>query len=173
MFRKSIAPVVSFGLSLAIAASAQAQETDSELFRVTVPSTLSITAPSATVSQIHDETDNDQVFPIQRWLVTANNTGGAMAVFTTDQAFTHTLDSNYKRDAYLTLAKASGDAWTVTNGSATTNYGSSLEEVSVTAESFTPGAANFDIGVSLVEETFTDLAAGDYELTVTGTLTAK
>ncbi len=45
--------------------------------------------------------------------------------------------------------------------------------VSVEAESSTAGSASFDLGVTLVEETFADLADGDYELTITGTLTAK
>ncbi|QDS87329.1 hypothetical protein EC9_15070 [Rosistilla ulvae] len=173
MFRNPIAPVLSLGMSLAFAASGHAQVTDSELFRITVPSTLSITAPTSEISQIHDETDNDQSFPAQRWLVTANNTAGAIAVFQTDQAFTHTADSSYKRDALVTLAKVAGDAWSVTTPSASTSYASSSEIASVAAESSAPGAASFDLGVSLVEETFTDLAAGDYELTVTGTITAK
>lgn len=173
MFRSLVVPVVAFGFVLSQSASVQAQVTDSETFRVTVPSTLSITAPSDLVSQIHDETDNPQDFPVQRWLVTANNTAGAIAVFETDHAFTHVVDDSFKRDALVTLAKASGDAWSVTKASAQTAYGSSDEVVTVTAESSAPGAASFDLGVSMIEETFTDLAAGDYELTVVGTLTAK
>ena len=57
--------------------------------------------------------------------------------------------------------------------SATTNYSLGTEVVSVAAESNKAGSAAFDIGVTLVEETFANLAAGDYEMTITGTLTAK
>jgi hypothetical protein len=173
MFRKLFAPALLATLTLGIAASAEAQVTDTETFRVTVNSLMSIQAPSALVSQIHDQTDNDQNFPLQRWLVTANNSIGATAVFETDQAFTHTVDNSYKRDADISLTLVSGAAWSVTTATASTDYGTSLEVVSVAAESNTSGPAAFDIGVTLVEETFADLAAGDYELTITGTLTAK
>lgn len=173
MFRKFYALAVLAALTVGLATSANAQVTDTETFRVTVNSLLSIQAPTALVSQIHDETDNDQSFPLQRWLVTANNAIGATAVFETDQCFTHTVDPTYKRDADLSLTLVSGAAWSVTTASATTNYATSLEVVSVAAESNTAGAASFDLGVSLVEETFADLASGDYELTITGTLTAK
>lgn len=174
MIRKLLTPALLAALTLGLAASAEAQVTDTEMFRVTVNSLMSIQAPAALVSQIHDETDNDQDFALQRWLVTANNAIGATAVFETDQCFTHTVDNTYKRNAALSLAVVgSGSAWTVTTGTATTNYGASLEVVSVAAGSSTAGSAAFDLGVTLVEETFADLASGDYELTITGTLTGK
>ena len=173
MFRKFIAPALLATLTLGLAASADAQVTDTETFRVTVSSLMTIQAPTGLVSQLHDETDNDQAFPLQRWLVTANNAIGATAVFETDQCFTHTVDNSYKRDADLALTLVSGAAWTVTTATASTDYNTSLEVVSVAAESNTAGDASFDLGVTLVEETFADLASGDYELTITGTLTAK
>jgi|CXWL01.1.fsa_nt_gi hypothetical protein len=173
MFRKFFAPAILATLTLSFAASAEAQLTDTETFRVTVNSLMSVQAPAALVSQVHDETDNDQSFPVQQWLVTANNAIGATVVFQTDQAFTHTLDNSYKRDAGITLALASGAAWTVTVPSATTDYVGGTEVVSVAAGSNTAGSAAFDIGVTLVEETFSDLASGDYEMTITGTLTAN
>ncbi len=173
MFRKFFAPALLATITLGFAASAEAQLVDTETFRVTVNSLMSIQAPAALVSQIHDQTDNDQAFPLQRWLVTANNPIGATAVFQTNQAFTHTVDATYKRNAGITLTKFSGPAWTVTTPTATTDYGLGTEIVSVAADSNTAGSAAFDIGVTLVEETFANLAAGDYELTITGTLTAK
>jgi hypothetical protein len=173
MFRKFFAPAVLAAITLGFAASAQAQLVDSETFRVRVNSLMSIQAPAALVSQIHDQTNNDQSFPVQRWLVTANHPIGATAVFQTNQAFTHTVDSSYKRDANVTLTKFSGPAWTVLVPAASTNYGAGTEVVSVSADSNTAGSAAFDIGVTLDETTFADLAAGDYEMTITGTLTAK
>lgn len=173
MIRTQNAPFLAVLVCLGLSTSAQAQVNDSELFRVTVKSRLSIAAPTGTVSQFHDETDNDQSFPLQRWTVISNNVAGATAVFETTQAFTHTVDSTYKRDASLALALVSGTSWNVTTPTATTAYASSNEVVSVAAESSGPGSAAFDLAVSLVEETFADLAAGDYEMTVVGTLTAK
>ncbi len=173
MFRKFFAPAILAAITLGFAASSQAQLVDSETFRVRVNSLMSIQAPAALVSQIHDQTNSNQTFPLQRWLVTANNPIGATAVFTTNQAFTHTVDATYKRNAGVTLTKFSGAAWTVTTASATTNYSLGNEIVSVAAESNTAGSAAFDIGVTLVEETFASLAAGDYEMTITGTLAPK
>lgn len=144
MFRKFIAPALLAALTLGLASSAEAQVTDTETFRVTVNSLMSIQAPTGLVSKIHDETDNDQAFPLQRWLVTANNAIGATAVFETDQCFTHTVDNSYKRDADLSLALVSGAAWTVTTASASTDYVGSSEVVSVAAESSTAGPAAFD-----------------------------
>lgn len=175
MYRKFFAPALLAALTLGLASSAEAQVTDNQMFRVTVESLMSIQAPSALVSKIHDETDNDQAFPLQRWLVTANNPIGATAVFTTDQCFVNKDDNSYKRNASLSLAVFSGSAWTVPplTATATTDYVGGTEVVSVAAESSTAGSAAFDLGVTLVEETFADLASGDYELTITGTLTAK
>ncbi|MEZ6090553.1 MAG: hypothetical protein R3C05_21540 [Pirellulaceae bacterium] len=173
MIRRQHAPILATLLCLAFSSSSQAQLTDSELFRVTVKPRMSIAAPTGTVSQFHDETDNNQNFPLQRWLVVSNHVAGATAVFETTQAFTHTVDSTYKRDASLSLSLVSGSTWNVTTPTATTAYASSDEVVSVAAESTGPGSAAFDLAVSLVEEAFADLAAGDYEMTVVGTLTAN
>lgn len=174
MFRKFFAPAILATVTLlGFLASADAQLTDSERFRVTVNSLMSIQAPAALVSQIHDQSNSDQSFPLQRWLVTANNPLGATAVFQTNRAFTHTANATYKRNAAITLTKVSGAAWAVTTPSATTNYSGGPEVVTVAAESSTAGAGSFDIGVKLVETGFAGLAAGDYEMTITGTLTAK
>ncbi len=160
--------------AFSLATSAQAQTaTDTETFRVVIVPLFSINAPSPLVTLPHDESNNDQVFPPQNWLVTTNNAAGALVSFETNQAFTHTVDNSYKRDASLGLSIASGNAWAVTLGSAQTNYNAGIENVTVTAESNRAGAASFLLDVRFIEETFTDLAAGDYEMTVTGTLTAK
>ncbi len=70
MHIRSLLKVVS---AVVVAASCQlvsAQTTDTQRFTVTVPSTLSITAPSDR-SQPHDTTNNNQVFlPVQTWRIT-------------------------------------------------------------------------------------------------------
>lgn len=175
MNRTIIAFAFSVIAAFSFATSAQAQQTDSdvETFRVVIAPLFSINAPAPLVTLPHDESNNDQVFPPQTWLVTSNNARGASVVFETNQAFTHTVENSYKRDAALDLRIASGNAWTVNVGSAQTNYSAGTENVVVTAESNRAGAASFLLDVRFIEETFSDLAAGDYEMTVTGTLTAK
>jgi hypothetical protein len=162
-------------LSFSTSAQAQLQITDTETFRVRIQSLFSINAPGPEVVLTHDESNNDQAFPTQTWLVTSNNATGATVTFATDQAFTHTADISYKRDASLGLSIASGtgNAWTVNVASAQTDYANGDEVVVVSADSNRAGAASFLLDVSFIEETFTDLAAGDYEMTVTGTLSAN
>jgi hypothetical protein len=160
--------------AFASATSAQAQTaTDTETFRVVIQPLFSINAPAPLVVLPHDESNNNQVFPPQNWLVTSNNAAGATVTFETNQAFTHTVNSVYQRNASLGLSIASGNSWTVNIGTAQTDYAAGNEVVAVTAESNRAGAASFLLDVRFIEETFTDLAAGDYEMTVTGTLTAK
>ncbi len=173
MNRKIIAFAFTAIAAFSFATSAQAQTTDIETFRVVIAPLFSINAPAPLVTLPHDESNNDQIFPPQTWLVTSNNAAGAFVSFETDQAFTHTANTSYKRDASLGLSIASGNAWTVTLGAAQTNYATGTENVAVTAESDRAGAASFLLDVRFIEETFTDLAAGDYEMTVTGTLTAR
>lgn len=174
MFHRAIRFALIAGLLSAFAGVAQAQTAfDTEIFRITIQEGLTIQAPASLVSQLHDETDADQTFPTQVWLVTANNNIGATVTFETNQAFTHTTDPTYKRDATIAIGVASGAAWTVTSPTATTDYANGLETVSVAADSDVAGDATFNVDVTFVEETFADLAAGDYEMTVTGTLTAK
>ena len=171
MLHKLIVPAALALVALSVS-NVSAQVSDDQLFRVTVGPSVTITAPTTDPVITHDETDNDQDFAAQNWTITCNNATGANVSFETDQAFTHTSDGSYKRDASLNLTKVSGDAWTVTTSDATTDYdGPTGEVVSVGAASTTAGAASFNLNVSFVEETFTDLAAGDYEMTVTGTLT--
>ena len=173
-----IAPAVVLFV-LGTASVADAQVTDTERFRVTVPSQLTITAPQALVSITHDETDADQPFPPQPWNVTANALLGATVSFSTDQAFTHTLDPTFKRDARLDLSVASSDApaaWTVLIGSDQTDYDNLVlpdEVATVTAASIRPGDASFNLGVTFLTVDHSTLAEGDYEMTVTGTLTAN
>ncbi len=171
--RRLFALLAAVTVVASLAAQAHAQ-VDNETFRVVVPSRLSISAPAPLVSITHDETDNDQFFGAQQWTVMANSRLGATATFETNQVFTHTVDSTYKRNVKLDLTKASGSAtWLVTAPTDTTNYAASDEIATVTAASTQPGAANFDLTVTFIEETFADLADGNYEMTVTGTLTAN
>ena len=58
------------------------QTTDDQVFTVTVPSLLSITAPAnATIDTTTDQTDGNKVFtpggPADHWAVTCNSSNGA------------------------------------------------------------------------------------------------
>ena len=108
---------------------ASAQSTATQKFTVSVPSSISITAPS-NVALTHDQSDNNQAFPAQVWTVKGNSQNGVSVVFATNQAFTHTSNNAFKRDAKLDLslgAKQGPANWAITKATDTTNFASRLK----------------------------------------------
>ena len=152
-----------------------AQKNASQKFKVTVPSAIAIIAP-ANVSIIHDETENNQPFPAQQWIVKGNSLAGVAAAFSTNQAFTHLVDPTSKRNAQLGVSinsSVGAAAWTVTQATDTTDYANNdgVATVGITSNGF--GRANVDIAVSFITDGFGSFASGEYETTVTGTVTAN
>lgn len=144
-------------------------------FTVQVPANISITSPS-NASLTHDESDNNQAFPGQTWLVKGNVQNGVSVSFATNQAFTHETDANFKRDARLNLAagaKQGPATWTVTKAVDTTDYTNGDGIASVTAASNGVGRSEFNLTVTFITDSFGTFAAGNYETTVTGTVTAN
>ena len=140
-----------------------------------MPASISITAPADAVIT-HDESDNNQPFPAQQWVVKGNTLAGVNVSFSTNQSFTHTTDNSFKRDAQLglSLGSSTGPAnWSIGQASDTTDYGNSDEVATVSASSDGVGSANFDLAVTFVTDTFGSFAAGDYETTVTGTVSSN
>ena len=161
--------------ALLVATTANAATTDTQKFTVTVPGAISITAPVNT-SLTHDETENDQVFPAQAWTVKGNSLAGVTASFATAQAFTHTVDATAKRDAALGLAVNSsvGSAnWNVTQAADQTDYANNNGVATVQVSSNGFGVATMDLSVSFITDGFGSFPSGDYETTVTGTVTAN
>lgn len=177
MSRRSILKCVAAIVPLfAICSVASAQVSSNQAFIVNVPANLSITAPNGGVSITHDETDNDQAFPSQLWDVRANALLGATVTFSTNQAFRHTVDPTFQRDARLDLAisSSSGPAnWLVAAASDQTNYAGADGIATVQAISTRPGQATFDLSVTFVTTQWDTLASGDYVTVVTGTLAAN
>ena len=156
-------------------ASAAFAQTANQKFTVVVPTSISITAPTD-VSITHDESDNDQAFPAQQWVVKGNTLAGVNVSFSTNQSFTHTTDNSFKRDAQLglSLGSSSGPAnWNIGTASDATDYANSDEVATVSATSDGVGSANFDLAVTFVTDVFGSFAAGNYETTVTGTVSSN
>lgn len=157
------------------AGTAMGQTTASQKFTVTVPSAISITAP-ANAALTHDQTENDQPFPAQAWIVRGNSLSGVTASFSTTQAFRHTVDTTARRNATLNLGvntSVGAAAWTVTQATDTTDYATNdgIATVQVSSNGF--GLATMNLGVSFVTDGFGTFPAGDYETTVTGTVTSN
>lgn len=166
----AIAFVVSFAH-----VSAYAQTTGNQTFTVNVPTAVSIVAPAA-ASINHDQTDNNNAFPAQTWVVRGNAVNGVNVAFATAAPFTHATLPSMKRDAKLDLAvgTTSGPAaWTVTTPTDVSNFGGGDNGASVAATSNGVGRANMQLTVSFVTGAFGEFAAGAYSTTVTGTVAAN
>ncbi|TWT76440.1 hypothetical protein CA13_69340 [Planctomycetes bacterium CA13] len=155
--------------------TAMGDTTASQKFTINVPTAISITAPS-NVSITHDETENDQAFPAQPWVVRGNSLAGVTVSLSTTKAFTHITDTTAKRNAQLGLSVASQEGaanWTVTTPTDVTDYATNDGVATVQATSNGFGRATLDVAVSFVTDGFGTFAAGDYETTVTGTVTSN
>jgi hypothetical protein len=153
--------------------SANAQTTASQNFTVSVPTSISISAPAAT-GLTHDQSDNPQAFPSQNWVVRGNAMNGLNVSFTS-LPFSHSTISTIKQDARLKLSigtKAGPGNWTLGVDESSTNYVSSTP-ATVTASSDGVGRANLGLVVTFLSGEFGTFAAGDYVTTVVGTVAAK
>ncbi|MCU0713395.1 MAG: hypothetical protein MUC43_15145 [Pirellula sp.] len=150
-------------------------QTGSQGFSVSVPQSLSITAPTA-VSLTHDQSDNPQAFPEQAWVVRGNVRTGVTVTFATATPFVHTEDDTFKRNAKLELAlgvRQGPATWRVDTLTDTTDFASNDNVAQVAASSNGVGRANLNLKVTFVTEDFSLFAAGNYVTTVTGTIAAK
>lgn len=157
------------------ASAAFAQSSGSQTFTVTVPQSISITAPSAAVLT-HDQTDAAQTFQPQTWVVRGNARNGVNVTFSTAQPFIHSEDNSFKRDARLTLALGTSQGpatWVLGTSTDTTDFGTGDGVATVTAGSNGVGRSNLSLTVAFLTQDYGLVAAGNYVTTVTGTIAAK
>ena len=167
--------VGSLAICAAVACSVHADTNASQGLRVIVPTTISITAPPTTAVITHDRSDNNQPFPPQNWVVRGNVPSGVNVTFSTGSAFVNTLDGT-KRNVQLGLGVSSTQgpaSWAVSPATDTTNYLANDEIAQVAASSSGSGSANFNVSVTFVTEDFDLFTAGNYEVTVFGTVAAN
>lgn len=150
---------------------------DTQSYTVTVDAVLTIAAPvAATIT--HDTTDASQAFTAQAWTVNCNDPQGGSVSFAVSAPFVHTTVAAYKADVQLDLAISSSEAaasWTVTTASDVTDYSAGTPDnaAQVASSSTAAGDVSYALSVSFVQSDYSILAAGDYAVTVTGTLTAN
>lgn len=156
------------------AASSALAQSSQQAFKVVVPTGLSITAPVA-AQIVHDETNDEQQFPAQEWIVKGNASAGLNVTFATQDTFKHT-SGNYQRNARLSLglgATQGPATWQITKATDVTDYAANDQIADVTASSNGVGRANLALTVAFVTEEFGVFAAGDYDMTVVGTVAAN
>jgi hypothetical protein len=157
------------------ASAAFAQTTGTQNFTVTVPQSISITAPAAAVIT-HDETDAAQNFQPQTWVVRGNARNGVNVSFSTATPFVHSENDSFKRDARLTLALGTSQGpavWALGTATDTTDFATGDGVATVSAGSNGVGRSNLNLSVSFLTQDFGVVAAGNYVTTVTGTIAPK
>ena len=151
-------------------ASLQAQD---QKLRIRVPGLVSINASNHFEQIFYDETDADQTFDWQFWQVVCNNAKGAVLTFETDQAFTHTTNPSIKRDVALLLEIVNAKKWKITTATDQTDYAGGDEVAVVEADTKKAADGEFRLRVTFLEESFVNTLAGDYDMTITGTIVPK
>lgn len=173
---KECVKVLAAVVALSMGQSAFAQTTDDQVFTVTVPSLLSITAPAnQTIDTTTDQTDGNKVFTpataADHWAVTCNSVNGATVNLTALSPF---VNGASQRDAQLDLAIGSGATnWGVTVASDVTDYAGGTNTASVQAQSSAPGDGGLALTVTFINTTYSNLTEGDYVMTVRGTISAN
>lgn len=156
------------------------QEQDSQTFVITVPSEISIQAPTPNVNIVHSGIDADQPFPSQQWVVLGNVARGVTVTFTLESPFVTGLGNanHLRRDAALTIqpTTTNGPAtWTGAVSTISTDIvnGKTLDSWQTVSDDV--GTATFDLNMTFLNNlagggsgTF---AAGVYQTTVTGEIT--
>lgn len=162
-------------IACAVVAPNAYANTGSQTLTVSVPQSISITAPSA-VSLTHDQTDNPQAFPAQPWIVRGNSSAGVTVNFAITSPFTHATQPEFKRNAKLNLSVGTtqGPAtWTVGVAQDQTDFAASDNIAQVSASSSGAGRASLNLGVTFLTDEFGVFAAGNYTTTVVGTVSAN
>lgn len=149
---------------------------DSQLFRVNVPGRISIVAPTVSPLRTHVAGNANLGFPRQNWVARSNAVAGATVILQTATCFQHTTSSAAKRDGRLALRVLSSSGpglWTVTRATDRTRYGTGDEDAHVQAVCSEIGEAQLGLTVTFLTGVGADLEAGDYSMTVVGTITAN
>lgn len=135
----------------------------------------SITAP-AQQAITHDGTDTSQVFSEVVWQLNSGLDAGGYTTQLSCGPFVHSGAGTFKVDSKLALRilVSEGSAkWTVTVPNDQTNFSATDETAVVAAQSSAVGDGQVGLTVTFLDSDFSLLAAGNYTLTVTGTITAN
>ena len=159
-------------------APANAQSTDSQVFNVDIPTLVSIAAPSTESFDMNNPSNqiNGAVSFLDTapWVCTSNSDKGATVEFEAQGPFTNSL-GGAPIDATLSIYGIQSDpngVWSVTIPSASTSGAGTTALVQAT--STLPGPADFDVDITFNNPGgFTDLVAGTYTTTVSGTISGN
>lgn len=132
---------------------------------------VGITAPAGQ-SQNHNGSDANQSFTQSTWTLSSTEALGATLTLSAGP-FTHSTVSTIKRDTRLDLAVLSSQGaalWAATVPTSQTNIALNVNTATVAAKSSSLGGGTVGLTVTFMDTDYSTLAAGNYTLTVTGTI---
>ena len=177
MFRPAFAILIALGIS------PNACGQDARVYRVAIPNGLTLNALSSTQTSTHPLTATNLNFFNSNWFVNANNGAGANATFTAGP-FVNLSDSSFRRDVHLRLRALDNNSiisqifgiqwpWQYETRNDRTRYASGDNTARVSLNSTFAGSAQVSIRVRFITGDVDSLAAGTYQTTVVGTITAN
>lgn len=155
------------------AAAPQLCAQDSTQYRLHIAPAMQLDALSPDRTSTHPMTGSDVMFSGQIWSARTTSGTGSTIRFTTDHAFWHVNSPTFKRDARLRLTRISGNSsarWRFDVANDRTDYASGNETAAVQVSCTGPGSAIITMNVQFLTGNLATLQGGQYQMTVTGTI---
>ena len=168
VFARQFMPVI-----LLLSAVQELYAQDATRYQVRVAPAMQLDALSPNRTATHPMTGSDVMFSSQLWSARTTSGTGATIRFTTDHAFRHVNSSGFKRDARLRLTRISGNSsarWRFDVADDRTDYASGDETAAVQVSCTGPGNATITMNVQFLTGNLATLQGGQYQMTVTGTI---
>ena len=159
--------------TLLLTAAPDIRAQDSTQYKVRIVPAMTLDALSPDRTATHPMTGSDVMFSGQMWSARTTSGTGSTVRFTTDTAFRHVSSPGFKRDARLRLTRISGNSsarWRFDVADDRTDYESGDENASVQVSCSGPGSAVITMNVQFLTGNLATLQGGQYQMTVTGTI---
>ena len=158
---------------LLLAAVQEIYAQDSTRYQVRIAPSMQLDALSPDRTATHPMTGSDVMFSGQIWSARTTSGTGSTIRFTTDHAFWHVNSPGFKRDARLRLTRISGNSsarWRFDVADDRTDYANGDETAAVQVSCTGPGNAIITMNVQFLTGNLATLQGGQYQMTVTGTI---
>lgn len=142
-------------------------------FTLTVPAYMELTALRGPQFQNHPGTSADLTFSNSVWWARTASASGSTVTFTTDHAFQNVANPTQKRDVRLRLPYmyvSPGSGWAFETNVDQSNYALGDDIAAVQVTSTSAGVALIFMQVTFLTGDVSTLTGGEYEVTVTGTI---
>ena len=160
-------------MTLLLATASEICAQDSTHYNVRVAPAMTLDALNPDRTATHPMTGSDVMFSGQMWSARTTSGTGSTIRFTTDTAFRHINSPSFKRDARLRLTRISGNSsarWRFDVADDRTDHASGDENASVQVSCSGPGSAVITMNVQFLTGNLATLQGGQYQMTVTGTI---